>query len=191
MSQEPRGIAVNSKGLIAVADRERNCVLIFDKEGKFVRKFGCCGTNQGQLRGPASVTYMNDDEILVADEINHRIQRFNVQKGSFAKSFGKYGTGEGEFQNPQSVCMDGEGRVVEADFDNDRIQVLTKDGKPVFTFGDSGSEKLNNPTGCIYHKNMIIVSDSSNHCLKVFDGSGKFLYKIGEKGKADGQLSFP
>ena len=127
----------------------------------------------------------------MADELNHRIQQFNVQTGIFVKTFGKKGTGEGEFQTPATVCMDGKGRVVVAEFDNSRIQVLTKDGRPVFKFGDNGSEKLNNPTGCIYHKNMFIVTDYWNHSLKVFDSSGKFLYKIGAKGKADGQISHP
>ena len=42
-----------------------------------------------------------------------------------------------------------------------------------------------------YHENKFIVSDIGNHCLKVFDRSGKFLYKIGEKGEADGQFLFP
>ena len=190
--QRPRGIAVNSKGLIAVADSERNCILIFDQKGNFVRKLGCFGENHRQFNGPEGLTYLNDDEILVADELNHRIHQFNVQTGNFVKSFGKRGTGEGELKNPVSVCMDGEGHVIVADCLNNRIQFLTKDDKPVLKFGDSGSEKLNRPTGCIYHKNMFIVSDNWNHCLKVFsDSSGKFLYKIGERGKADGQLSYP
>ena len=191
MPQKPFGIAVNSNGLITVADRKRDCVLIFDKEGKFVRKLGCRGTNPGQLNIPSGVTYLNDDEILVADELNHRIQQFNVQTGNFVKSFGKEGTGEGEFQNPASVCVDDEGRVVVAEFGNNRIQVLTKDGKPVLKFGDSGAEKLNRPTGCIYHKNMFVLSDWGKNSLKVFDSSGKFLYKIAQTGKADGQLSSP
>lgn len=38
---------------------------------------------------------------------------------------------------------------------------------------------------------MFIVSDYWNHCLKVFDSSGKCFHKFGEKGKADGQFSFP
>jgi len=189
--QEPRGIAVNSKGLIAVVDGERHCLLIFDAEGKFVRKLGCYGKNRGQLKIPCGVTYLNDDEILVADQLNHRIQQFNVQTGNFVKSFGKYGTGEGEFQNPESVCVDGEGRVVVADFKNGRIQVLTKKSKLVLKCGDSDPEKLSKPTGCIYHKNIFIVSDSLNNSLKVFDSSGRFLFKIGETGKADGQLSCP
>ena len=188
--KEPRGIAVNSNGLIAVTDPERHCVLIYDKEGTFVRKLGRYGDNPGQLDIPCGVTYLNDNEILVTDE-NHRIHQFNIQTGNFVKRFGKYGTGEGQFQNPEGLSVDGERRVVVADYHNNRIQVLTKDGKPVFKFGDSGPEKLNSPTGCIYHKNMFIVSDRWNNSLKVFDSSGKFLYKIGTKGKADGKLSCP
>ncbi|XP_078346217.1 E3 ubiquitin-protein ligase TRIM45-like [Oculina patagonica] len=192
--QEPRGIAVNSKGLIAVADRGQNCVLIFDifdKKGMLVRKLGCYGENPGQFNKPGGVAYLNDDEILVADDGNHRIQQFNIQTANFVKSFGKYGTGEGAFQYPESVCMDREGHVVVTDYFNNRIQVLTKDGKPLFKFGDSGVGKLNNPTGCICYKNMFIVCDTGNHCLKVFDSSGKFLSTIGEKGKAGGHLSSP
>ena len=189
--QQPHGIAVNSNGLITVADVKRHCVLIYDKEGTFVRKLGCNGSNPGQFNIPSGVTYLNDDEILVADQLNHRIQQFNVQTGNFVKSFGKCGTGECEFCSPESVCVDDEGRVVVADFNNSRIQVLTKDGKPVFKFGDNCPEELGEPTGCIYHKNMFIVSDLLNNSLKLFDSSGKFLYKIGAKGEADGQLSYP
>jgi len=189
--QKPYGIAVNNKGLIALADNKRNCVLMFDKEGKFVRKLGRYGENRGEFNSVAGVTFLNDHEILVADELNHRIQQFNIETGNFVKSFGKKKSGKGEFQDPVSVCMDDKGRVVVTEYYNNRIQVVTKDGKFVFKFGDSGSERLFKPTGCVYHKNMFIVSDCWNHCLKVFDRSGTFLYKIGEKGDADGQFSYP
>ena len=189
--QGPSGIAVNSKGLIAVADVEKHCILIFDKEGKFVRKLGCYGNIAGQLNYPLDVTFLNDDNILVADQFNHRIQQFNVQTGNSVKSFGKNGTRDGEFQGPVSLCMDGEGRVIVAEFRNSRVQVISVDGKPVFKFGDSGPGKLYQPTACIHHQNRFFVSDWGSNCLKVFDNSGKFLYKIGEPGKGDGQLHGP
>ena len=189
--EKPLGIAVNSKGQIAVADYDVDCILITDKEGNCVRKVGCYGNNVGQLNCPADITYLNDDNILVVDELNHRIQQFNVQTGNSVKRFGKRGTRGGEFQNPTSVCLDEDGRVIVADFYNNRIQVLSQDGEPLFKFGDSGPQILNNPTACIYHESKFIVSDWGNHCLKVFDNSGKFLYKIGEHGKGDGQFKGP
>ena len=189
--EKPNGIAVNNRGQIAVVDYEKHFILITDMKGKCVRKMGCYGNNVGQLNRPTDVTYLNADNILVADQLNHRIQQFNVQTGNSVKSFGKKGTRGGQFQNPVSVSLDDEGRVIVADFYNNRIQVLSQDGEPLFKFGDSGPEILNNPTACIYHENKFIISDWGDDCLKVFDNTGKFLYKIGEPGKDDGQLNGP
>ena len=186
---QPRGIAVNSnKGLIAVTDVNGHCILLLDKEGNFLRKFGCKGTDIGQLNSPSDITFLNDSEILVAEELNHRIQQFNVHTGKGVKTFGKHGEGVGEFRNPTGVYRDDEERIFVADFNNSRIQVFTKEGEPVFSFG---SGLLRGPTACIVHQNMFIVSDASSQCLKIFDNSGNFLYMIGGKGRADGQLQWP
>ena len=87
--QNPRGIAVNSKGLIAVTDWDGHCILTFEKDGRYLRKFGSKEKRVGQLENPNSVTYLNDDHILVADDRNHRIQQFNVHTGNVVKAFGK------------------------------------------------------------------------------------------------------
>ena len=186
----PFGISVNSKGEKAVV-RDKHCILIIDKEGSCIRKVGCIGNNTGQLKNPLDVTYLNDDNIMVADQLNHRIQQFNVQTGNYVISFGKEGTKNGEFQYPLSVCVDDKGRVIVADCRNNRVQVLSQDGVPLFQFGESGPEELNRPSQCTYYKSKFIVSDRDNHCLKVYDNSGKFLYKIGEPGEGDGQLKQP
>ena len=189
--ERPNWIAVNSKGTIAVSDRKKHCILMFDKDGNFLQEFGCFGEGPGQLDCPAGVTFLNDDELLVVDDENGRIQQFNVQTGNFVKSFGKKGTGDGEFTRPEGIFVNNEGHVIVADCYNERIQVMDKDGKFMSKFGDNNPGKLNQPCGCIYQENKFIVSDIGNHCLEVFDKSGKFLYKIGEKGEADGQFSSP
>ena len=190
--QKPTGIAVSSKGLIAIADFRKNCIVICDKEGNIVRRLGCKGENPGQLSGPVDVTFINDDEILVADEWNHRVQEFNLHsEQNSVSSFGRQGTGDGNFRDPVSVCMDDERRITVSDYNNHRVQVLTRDGAPMLKFGDSGPEKLNNPVGCVCYKNMFIVADSKNSCLKIFNSSGNFLRKIGEKGNEGGQFLMP
>ena len=188
--EAPRGIARNSKGLIAVADSKKHCILLIDKKG-CVRKQGTQGKDVGQLNGPTDVSYLNDDNILVAEELNHRVQQFNIQTGNSVKSFGKQGSRDGEFTYLSSVFVDDEGRVIVADGFNNRIQVLSQDGEPLFTFGDSGGEKIYNPAACVHHENKFIVSDWGNNCLKVYDDTGKFLYKIGEPGEGDGKLKGP
>ena len=189
--ERPDWIAVNSKGTIAVSDNEEYCILIFDKNGNFVREFGCYGEGPGQLANPAGITFLNDNEVLVGDDDNGQIQQFNVQTGNFVKSFGNRGTGDGEFIAPQGIFISDEGHVIVADCLNNRLQVFDEDGKFMSKFGDNGPGELCEPSGCIYHKNKFIVSDSGNHCLKVFGKAGKFLYKIGEEGEADGQFSYP
>ena len=190
--QAPAGIAVNSKGVIAVADINGHCILVFDETGKFVRKIGGQGDKDGQFKSPTEVTFLNGDEILVADECNHRIQQLNVQTGNFVKSFGKEGSGDGEFEYPTGVCITSDGCfIVIADCGNNRIQVFTMDGEPVFKFGDSGPERLNNPSSCVCYEEKFIVTDLKNNCVKVFDGKGQFLYKFGGKGNGEGQMNIP
>ena len=188
----PAGIAVNSKGVIAVADINGHCILVFDETGKFVRKIGGQGDKAGQFESPTEVAFLNGDEILVADECNHRIQQLNVQTGNFVKSFGKEGSGDGEFEYPTGVCITSDGCfIVVADCGNNRIQVFTMDGEPVFKFGDSGPERLNNPSSCVCYEEKFIVTDLKNNCVKVFDGKGQFLYKFGGKGNSEGQMNIP
>ena len=190
--QNPAGVAVSGKGLIAIADCEKNCILICDKEGKIVRQVGCEGENPGELSSPTDVTFIDDDEILVADQGNHRVQQFNVQSAqNFENGFGRQGTEDGNFEYPVSVCMDYESRVIVADYENHRVQVLTRNGAPIFKFGDSGDETLNCPVGCACFKNRFIVADSLNSCLKVYDSSGNLLCTIGERGNANGQFLKP
>ena len=185
------GIGVNKKDEIAVTDTAGHCVYVFDKDGNCVRKTGSKGAKPGQFQSPRGVLYLNDNEILVADEGNHRIQQINVQTGTVVKSFGKCGAGKGEFENPYDVCLDDEGRIVVTEWGNDRIQVMSKEGESILTFGDSGPGELYGPTSCIPFKNMFLVSDGSNDCIKAFDRSGTFLYKFGEKGDQDGQFYSP
>ena len=185
------GIAVNKKDEIAVTDTADHCVYVFDKDGNCVRKTGSRGEKPGHFQHPRGVSYLNDSEILVADKYNHRIQQVDIQTGTVVKSFGKCGARKGEFKEPFDVCLDDEERIVVTEWGNNRIQVMSKERDSIFTFGDSGPEKLNHPTSCIPYKNMFLVSDRDNNCIKAFDRSGNFLYKFGEEGDQDGEFDFP
>ena len=187
----PVGIAVNTTGKIAITDCGRHCVYIFDKEGNCLRKIGSQGENAGQFNYPMGVKYLNDNEILIADQGNNRIQQINVQTGTAVKSFGKKGKGKGEFSCPIDVCLDEQHRIVVTEWGNHRIQVITQEGETITMFGHSGPEKLDYPKSCIPYKNMFLVADGGNNCIKVFDQSGTFLYKFGKQGNQDGELRLP
>ena len=185
------GIAVNTNGTIVLTDNYGHCVYVFDKNGNCLRKIKSVGSNTGQFKYPDRISFLNDNEVLIADFGNYRIQRLNIQTGTVVKSFGKFGKGKGELSNPIDVTVNDEGRVVVTERDNNRIQVMSKEGESIFTFGDRGPEKLHHPTCCILHKNMFLVSDANNHCIKAFDQTGTFLYKFGKQGNQDGQFKTP
>ena len=185
------GIAVNTEGQIVVADAFGHYVYVFDKNGNRLRKTGGEGSNTGQFWYPNRISFLNENEVLIADCGNSRIQRFNFQTGTVVKSFGKFGEEKGELNNPVDVTVDDKERIVVTEWGNNRIQVMSKEGESIFTFGDNGPEKLQYPNCCILNKNIFLVSDGGNHCIKAFDQSGTFLYKFGKEGNQDGQLTTP
>ena len=184
-------IAVNTEGQIVVTDNLGNCVYVFDKDGNCMRKIGSKRSHTGQFQCPNGISFLNDNEVHIADLKNCRIQRLNIQTGTVVKSFGKESREKGEFGGPVDVTLDDEERVVVTEWGNNRIQVMSKEGESIFTFGDKGPEKLCKPTCCIPYKNMFLVSDRDNHCIKAFDQSGTFLYKFGKEGNQDGQFNRP
>ena len=184
-------IAVNTEGQIVVTDNFGNCVYVFDENGNCFRKSTGEGSNTGQFQYPDGISFLNVNEVLIADYSNNRIQRLNIQTGTVTKSYGKKGKEKGEFGRPINVTVDDKERIVVTERGNDRIQVMSKEGESIFTFGDKGLEKLRNPTCCITYKNMFLVSDEGNHCIKAFDQLGTFLYKFGGEGYQDGQFNTP
>ena len=181
------GIAVNAIGNIAVTDICKNCVYIFDKNGKCLRKIG----DKGQFKYPLGVTYLKDDEILIADTNNNRIQQINIQTGTVVKTFGKEGEGTREFNLPTDVCLDEERRIVVTEMWSKRIQVMSCQGETISIFGNIGPEKLKGPRSCLPYKDKFFVSDGGNNCINAFDKSGTFLHKFGKQGNQDGQFNYP
>ena len=61
-------------------------------------------------------------------------------------------------------------------------------------FGEFGilEGQFTEPSGvAVTEDNEIIVADTNNHRIQVFDKDGKFRFQFGEMGKRDGQLLYP
>ena len=56
-------------------------------------------------------------------------------------------------------------------------------------FGEKGSFKR--PWHCVQYDNYLIVSDSVENCIKVFNKDGHFLYKFGKPGSGAGEFNKP
>jgi DNA-binding beta-propeller fold protein YncE len=125
----PRGVAVSSSGYVAVCDSGNHRISIFDSNGCFVRVFGEWGYGPGQLRCPFDCAFDNNDNLVVADMLNNRIQVFSIETGhSILQTNGSL---LHPLVNPKSVCTTRDNYIVVADSGNARIQVLDSHGTGV------------------------------------------------------------
>ena len=122
----------------------------------------------------------------MADTDNHRIQIFDDQ-GHYLHQFGVEGKLSHQLDSPFGLSVDSNGNIIVADINS--IKIFTLDGRFFRRIGEKGS--FISPIHCIQHENNFIVSDNKEHCIKVFDKQGKFLYNFGMKGDRNGELNSP
>jgi peptidylamidoglycolate lyase len=80
---QPNDVAIAANGDLYVSDGYgNNRVVVFDKNGKFVRAWGKLGTAAGEFSQPHSIVLDSKGRVYVADRNNVRIQVFD-SKGKF------------------------------------------------------------------------------------------------------------
>ena len=72
----PKGVAVDDKGFVYVADTYNHRIQQFTHGFRFVRQWGCYGDAPGQLAAPRALATAPDGTLYVADTANQRVQRF-------------------------------------------------------------------------------------------------------------------
>ncbi|MBN1492680.1 MAG: hypothetical protein JW938_00885 [Candidatus Omnitrophica bacterium] len=127
---------------------------------------------QEPLFAPACIKIVRH-EILVVDEIGHKIFRFDTdleQRGCF----GKQGKGPGEFWYPSSLCCDSEGCIYVADKWNHRIQVFDENGVFMRQIGAFGTDHgtFNEPCSVAWKNGTLYVAERTNGRLQAFNEKG-------------------
>src|SRR5450631_2370765 len=80
---QPNDVAIAPNGDLYVSDGYgNNRVVVFDKNGKFLRTWGKLGGGQGEFSQPHSIVLDSKGRVYVADRNNSRIQVFD-SKGRF------------------------------------------------------------------------------------------------------------
>ena len=91
----------------------------------------------------------------------------------------------GEFEielRPHGVAGNSRGQIVVSDTRLNNVRIYTPEGQIVHEFGRRGErvEELHLPFYlAVDYNDNIVISDSMNYCVKVFDTNGNFLNKIG------------
>ena len=147
------------------------------------------GLGEGMLIGRMGVAVTAKDEVVVADNQNHRVQVFD-SNGTFLRSFGHKGENSGEFKNPTGITIDKDRNILVSECYNHRVQILSWEGRHLGSFGSKGNldSLLLNPWGLsLGTTGNVIVADRGNKLIKIFTPDGRFVMKIG----GQGSFSYP
>jgi sugar lactone lactonase YvrE len=188
----PYGIAIDSKGLVYVADQRVGAVFIFNTEThdtQLIRN-GIEG-HFGWINGLA---IDDDDRLFVSDGKMHRVMIFNPKHEVESQIT------EG-LQDPVGLALDTENRflyVVDTQqdqvivYDADSLKLLRRigtGGKNHFLTspGDFGA-----PQGVALDKDdNVYVTDTLNNRVEIFDADGNFISLFGKHGDGPGYLARP
>jgi len=100
----PTGVAVASNGNIYISEghgeaRPNNSrIMVFTKDGQFLKTFATLGSGDGQLRSPHAIAMDSQDRLYVADRGNSRIVVFD-REGKFLAAWKQFG-------RPSGVAVD-------------------------------------------------------------------------------------
>lgn len=160
---------------------------------------GSAGQGPGQLQQPRNVAIGPDGRIYVADSGNHRIVVFNPD-GTYAFDWGTFGEQQGQFNEPWGIAISDDGTVYVADTWNHRIQVFDPEGKFLRSWGAFVStEGQLGQLGVFWgpravaidSKGNLLVTDTGNKRIQVFDADGGGITQFGGGGVEPGFFEEP
>lgn len=177
--------------VILLVSAKRLCA----EEYRFVAQWGKNGTGNGQFTHPVSIAVGQSNVVYVADQENHRIQKFNGQgefmatwgKRAIGRSVGYGGTGnsEGQFRVPTGVACDDAEKIYVSEWGKSRVQVFGPDGGFLYTWGGQGKDEglFAFPTGIAAGRGRFVyVADHDNGRVQKFSEEGAFVAQFRQTG---------
>lgn len=158
------------------------------------------------LNAPRAIAHGENGDLYIADSRNHRILHI-ASDGSLLHEWGAFGdavTGNaplGTFNEPWGVAVGPDGSVYVTDTWNHRVQKFTRDGQPLLMWGQYGQPQPGDPNSlrsfwgprgiAVDANGNVLVADTGNKRVVVFDKDGNYLTEFGSAGLAPGQFDEP
>ncbi|MCA9927301.1 MAG: hypothetical protein KC419_02440, partial [Anaerolineales bacterium] len=188
---EPWDLAVDNQ-FVYIADTWNHRIQKFTHAGDLVGVFGASGSaadapdtnGLGLFFGPRDVMLYGDDQLLVTDTGNHRIQVLD-RNGNFISQIGSQGGTLGQMFEPVGLTAGPNGDVFLADTWNGRVQQFTSD---LFAFNEwqvnawSGNSINNKPYIASDRDGRIYVTDPEGYRVIIFNAQGEYLARFGTFG---------
>jgi len=135
---------------------------------------------------PQCVAVDAQDNIYVTDSDAGVIFVYEPN-GKFVRAIGSLKGGEGYFKRPTGIAVDSAAqRIYVTDTLRDQVFVLDMQGAILQTIGKTGADngEFNLPTELRLDGQNLIVVDSMNFRVQVFDRAGAFQYAVGKSATA-------
>lgn len=208
------GIAVDEEERVYVSSMTAHEVCVYDSAGKELRKIGAKGAGEGQIDQPGGLIIGPDGVLYIADQGNHRVQRF-APDGRFLSAWGGHGKEPGKFGGgvkfgsrfggPHFLAFDRAGNLLTTESNDGRVQKLTADGRPLMAFGSNGTapggfggrradvgNALIGPIGVLVDRRDRIWVSATNSLVQVFSPEGRFLFALNDaEGPEPGRFHLP
>jgi sugar lactone lactonase YvrE len=188
----PKGVAVDSKGNVWVADFTNDRIQEFNSEGKFLGKFGTSGT--GKLDGPSDLAIDASDNVWVTDTLNRRIVKFN-SKGEYQSYLTDRGNVLNPYWLPIGVAIDSEGNIWSTSSgDPYPLQKYNSKGEVIglYSGGGSGEGNFLQAWGiAIDSEDHVWVSDFEYDRVQEFNSNGEFLTALYKDGLGNNLFDHP
>jgi len=175
--KEIGGVGVDRNDNVYVFNRGEHPMIVFDRDGNFLRSFG-----EGLFPRAHGVFMAPDDTIWLTDDGDHTVRQCTLQ-GKVLLTLGisgkptPYMSGE-PFHRCTHTAMSPQGDIYVSDgYGNSRVHKYAPNGKLILSWGGPGTDpgEFNiahnitcDPDGWVY------VADRENHRVQVFDGNGKY-----------------
>ena len=196
---EPWGVAVDEE-FVYVADTWNHRIQKFTLDGEYVTTIGQSGSiadmgqeSGGYFFGPRSVLLLPDNQILVTDTGNHRLQLFD-RDGNLIRVIGQQGVNPGQFNEPVGLASDSLNQIYLADTWNARIQRFTPNLLPDINWeidGWEGDSTENKPYLAVDSAGRVYATDPENFRVLIFDANGQYLARFGQAGSGIDSFGLP
>ncbi|MDY0088386.1 MAG: 6-bladed beta-propeller [Coriobacteriia bacterium] len=143
-------------------------VVVFTKDGEFVRQFGRPGTGPGEFDRPNGIDVMSDSTVIVADSNNSRVQAFSLD-GVFQWETGAQGGTRYAFGLPRGVAVLDDDTIAVVDTFDFTIVLLDRSGKVIRPLGQRGTgpAQMSFPNGLDGEGDLLVVADKENNRVQV------------------------
>lgn len=191
---QPAGVALDDKDNIYVADAERGMVLVFDRNGNFVRYIGSY-EGEPQYASPTGIAIDRQAKrIYLADTPRNLVFVLDLG-GKVLKRLGRArdGSGGGEFDEPTDIAVSHE-HVFVLDRRGTRVQVMDLECNPAGSFAlpHGPDPTANRDSGLSTDREgNVYVSSFHSSLIRVYSYDGRLLSAFGQPGHAVGEFVGP